>query len=503
MTVHAHDHFARRGAAPLRLRRHRPDRAPGGPAWPWAAATLLLGMLALWLGWVGYIASDDALYYAGAVRWLDAPPFAGDTHWSTRFPLTLTFAAAIAAFGRGYAAFAATAILFHVALVAVTGVFAGAIGGRRAGWIAALVTATLPVVVSHATTVSVDLLEAAAVLVGALLLGRADAGRGGLRLGLAAGAALGIAMLCRETTALPLVGLAPLFLIGRPVPRGVLIAAGVGFAAVIGAEALFQFAMTGDPLRRYTIAFHHDEHIDRAANLEGNLLLWTPIDPLLVLLVNDDFGLLFWLAGAGLALGGLRGVDRDRRRPLLVLGAMALAAFVLVGVLTTKLVLNPRYFMLPALAAVIVLALWLDCAAPRVRLAVIALLVGSNLLLMSVGNAHPRWAMEALVAAAVAHPGEPVAGDADDARRALQPLGFAGRGRAIAGPAAPGGLAVAPADAAPAGAVIAHYPSPPTRLGGILRAIGAEPLVPAAIRRRMFSPSPDMVLVRTVAPPRG
>ena len=490
--------FTPRDATPIAV------SAPGRPADTiaarerllWGAALVLGGPLALWLGWIGFIASDDSLYYQGAVRWLTDPPFAGDNHWATRFPLTLTFAGMIATLGKGYAAFAATALVFYAATVAVTGWAASKIAGERSGWVAALLTATLPVIVSHATTVSVDLVEASALLLGATLLGGARDDRAGFGKGVAGGIAFGVAMLCRETAALPLVGLAPLFLLGRPVPRRVLIAAGIGFLAVIGAEALFQWALTGDPLRRYTIAFHHDEHIDRAANLEGNVLLWPPIDPLLVLLINDDFGLLFWVAGAALAFGTLRRLEPAGRTRLAIPGAMALAAFLLVAVLSTKLVLNPRYFTLPALAAVIVVAAWLARTERRRRILALAVLVGSGLLLMSVGNAHPRWQMEALVAAAQSHPDEVVAGNPEEVRRAALPLALAGRGQLTTAPPRPSGLLVAPAAAAPAGRVLSRYPSPPTRLGTILRGLGAERVVPAPLARRMFAPNPTYVLVR-------
>lgn len=465
----------------------------------WCAVVAATMAAALFVGWVGYMASDDSLYHAGAVRWLTDPPFAGSDHWSTRFPLTLTFAAVLAMVGQNFVAFGVTAILFYVVLVAVTGRFAASVAGERAGWIAALLTATLPVVVSHATTVSVDLTEAAALLGGAWLVGTAGEDRRGLlRAGLG-GALFGVAVLCRETSVLALAALGPLVLLGRPVPRRVLIACGIGAAAVLIGEALFQYAMTGDPLRRYTIAFNHDDHMDRAANKEGNFLLWPPIDPLLVLLINDDFGLLFWVAGAALALGAWRQVPAKRRTPMTVLAWMAVASFLLVSVLYTKLVLNPRYFMLAALAAVLVLAVWLDRLGAWWRALILTALVASNLLLMSVGNAHPRWSMEALVMAAEGHPGEVIAGEATDVRRADISMAFIGQRNLRPLPAAAGGLVVAPADEAPAGQVITTYPSPPTRLGAALRAIGLEPLVPAPIARRMFAPSPAMVLVRTPA----
>ncbi|WP_169715636.1 ArnT family glycosyltransferase [Sphingomonas mucosissima] len=441
------------------------------------------------------MASDDSLYHAGAMRWLIDPPFAGSDHWSTRFPLTLSFAAVIAVFGNNFTAFAVTAIIFYVVLVAAVGVFAAKAFTPRTGWIAALLAATLPVVVVHASTVSVDLLEAAALLTGAWLVGSAAEDRVGLMRAAAGGAMFGVAVLCRETSVLALAVLGPL-LIGRPFSRRVLIACAFGAALVLVGEALFQYAMTGEPLRRYVIAFNHDEHIDRAANHEGNFLLWAPLDPLLVLLINDDFGLLFWMAGVALIAGTWRVTPANRRAPFLLLALIAASSFLLVSVLYTKLVLNPRYFMLAALAAIILVAAWLDRVTPLVRTLVLALLVSTNLLLMSVGNAHPRWGMEALVLAAEAHPRATIAGAPNDVARADIAMNFLGQSNIRPLPAHGGDLIVAPADAAPAGNVVARYPSPPTRLGAALRWLGLEPLVPASIARRMFTPSPDMVLVR-------
>ena len=459
----------------------------------WFALLLIVAVAAIGIGWTGFIASDDALYHAGATEWLRDPPFPGSDHWTTRFPLVLSFAGVIALVGDGYGAFATTAVLFYLLLVGTVGAFGRSVGGAGTGWIAALLLATLPVVVAQATTVGVDLLEASLLLAGLALLTRAEPKVAHSPI---AGACFGLAMLCRETTALPLVGLVPLFLIGRPVGRGALVAAGLGAAAVLGGEALFQGLVTGDPLRRYAIAFNHDSTIDRAANLEGNLLVHPAVDPLLVLLVNNDFGLLFWAAIAALAAGAHRRIDPVARPRAIVLAAMAGASFLLVAVLTTKLVLNPRYFMLPALAAVLLVASWLDRLPSWWRVLVLTALTASNLLLLSAGNAHPRWPMEALVAAARAHPAQTVHGDPDDVARAPLALRFAGGGRIDARPAPTGALLVVPADRAPAGRVLARYPSPPTRLGALLRAVGLEAFLPEGIASRLLRPNPTMVLLR-------
>ena len=105
--------------------------------------------------------------------------------------------------------------------------------------------------------------------------------------------------------------------------------------------------------------------------------------------------------------------------------------------------------------------------------------------------------MEALVAAAEAHPDEPVAGAPEEVRRAALPLHLAGQGQLLAGAPKPGGLVVAAEVSAPAGEVLTRYPSPPTRLGQVLRAVGLERVVPGAVARRMFAPNPTYVLVRT------
>lgn len=462
------------------------------------ALTLALAMaLSVTIGWTGFLASDDSLYFVGADHWLSTPPFAGDNHWTTRFPLLWSFAAMLALFGRGFVAFAATALLWYAVLITLVGVFAARIGGPRTGWIAALIAATLPVIVSNATTVGVDLLETALLLGGAWLLGDAGTGRAALWRGLLAGMCFGTAIVCRETSLLALVAMGPLFLLGRPVGRGVLIAAGVGLVLILGGEAFFQWTMTGDPLRRYTIAFNHDSHIDRAANHEGNFLLHPAIDPVLVLFINDDFGLLFWIAGFAAVIGMQRGFGVTRSGPLLVLAAMALADFALVAVLTEKLVLNPRYFMLPAILAVVIAAAWLNTLGGRWRWGIVVAMLVVNLLMLSVGNAHPRWEMESLIEASRTHPGDVISGDPVMVRRAKLPMYFAGRSNIRYAPAAPGGLVVAPISQAPAGTIVTHYPSPPTRFGGVIEAFGLRGHVPAALHRRMFAPNETIVLVRT------
>ena len=468
----------------------------GGIGWPLLVG--MAGVAAILIGWVGYSASDDAAYYDAALHWLDHPPVAGDDHWATRFPLVVSLAGMIVLLGKGATAMGATALGWYILFVASVRGLGARIAGRRAGWIAALLMATMPVVVTNATTVSCDLAEASFLILGIALAGDIAAGRSEGWRPVVAGLAFGGAILCRETTSLALFGFVPLFLIGRPIPRRALIVMALACAGLLAGEALFQYALTGDPLHRWTLAFHHDGHLNRAANLEGNVLLYPPIDPLLVLLVNDDFALIFWLAGAALAWRFHRRLDRNGRARMLVLLALALATFLLVSALTTELVLNPRYFMLPTLAAALAVAIWLDGMRPAPRTALLAVALGANALMLGIENAHPRWPAEALLLAAERHPGETIATDAETRHRALIPLGWHGLDHIVTGKAAPGGLALLPEGAASEELrVVERYPSPPTVVGRLLDRVGLARHLPHHAAARLLAPNPTMVLAVT------
>ena len=469
----------------------RTDMAATGPRqWiGWSLAIAVLAAVALAIGWVGYIASDDAAYYDGAARWLTAPPFAGADHWTTRFPVVLALAGSLLLFGRQLPAFEVAALLWYLALVLLIWRQVATIAGFRAGAIAALLTATMPVVVSSASTVGCDLPEAVFLLAGAALLGGA-AGRPGRAV--AAGLCFGLAMLCRETAGLALVGLGPLFLIGRPIERRSLMLAGVGIVLVLAGEALFQAIVAGDPFRRYVLAFNHDDHMSRAANMEGNWLVHPAIDPLLVLLVNNDFALLFWMGIVAVASRFWRGRETQALWRLAVPAALAIAMAVLVGAFVTKLVLNPRYFTVTAVVMAMVVAIWLDGIGPRWRALWLLAAVGSNLLMLGVQNGHPRWPAEALVLAARAYPQTTISADAETRHRAALPLQFQRSDRVRA---TGGALWLTTAEAAdPRRPLVARYPSPPTAAGAVVRALGLEQRVPAAVAGRLFRPNPDMEL---------
>ena len=472
--------------------------SPAG--WTGLLLVVALGAAAVAVGWTGYIASDDASYYGGAAEWLRSGPFAGDSHWTTRFPLILSLAAAMWVVGAGPSALAATSLFWFVGFVAAGAALATRIGGQKVGWLTAALLATLPLSAVAASVVNCDLPEATFLMLGLWLLAGVVGKAGGEVSAAAAGICFGLAVLCRETAVLALAGFAPLFLLGRPLPRRLLIVAAAGAAVVLALEMLFQFALTGDPLHRYMLAFNHDDTLSRAANLEGNLLLHPLIDPLLVLLVNNEFGLLFWVMAFAVAMGALRGLEGRPKRGLTLCIALGLTSALLVSLLSAKLVLNPRYFTMAAVAAAIITALWLSRLKKPQAALVLTGMVGLNLLLLSAQNNHPQWPADALVEAALDHPGQVVAADEELIHRAELPLGWSGVDNVVSAEK-PASLRLVEksADSPPA---IAAYPSPPTPLGSLLGGLGMSDSLPAAVQSRLMNPNPTMILVEAPTAPK-
>lgn len=438
---------------------------PGaGIGWPLIIA--LVAVISAAAGWTGFIASDDELYYRGAIRWAAGEPFPGNDHWTTRFPLVLTLAAMVKIAGPNVMALHLTAILWFALFVTMGTLLARRIAGERAGWFGGLMLAALPLNALGASIVNCDLPEATFLMLGVwLLIGEIERPR--LSRCVIAGMAFGLALLCRETAVLALAGFGALFLIGRPFPRWAIFAAGCGAALVLLGEAAFQWAMTGDPLHRYTLAFNHDSTLDRTANAEGNLLIHPAIDPLIVLFVNNEFVLLFWMAiPATLSLWG-SGFDWRRFAPVLAMGA---ASFVLVALLSTKLVLNPRYFTPTATAAAILVGAWLARMPARRGVAIAAIVVALNIGVMTLQNNHPRFASEALVQAAGADPGRAVTSDADTVKRAKQRLLWAGLSNVRPDAA----FELVPASQVQGREIVAEYPAPWRPAGQIAALFGIE-----------------------------
>lgn len=132
---------------------------------------------------------------------------------------------------------------------------------------------------------------------------------------------------------------------------------------------LSYFVLTGDPLYRLTIDFHHDL-VDRNAvqsifDPEGNLHVGGTagviVDPLLMLFFNKIFGLLFWLTiPAGIWFfrsKTLTPATKARLETILIAGLVWFFGLVL---LFGKFYLVPRHALVPLLAVAMLVGAWIS-----------------------------------------------------------------------------------------------------------------------------------------------
>ena len=352
-------------------------------------ALLTFAVLVAW-GWIGFLGSDDVTFAIGGYGWLEHFPFVGG-HGTIRYPITIPIALSFLTLGEHELAMVLPSLLYMFGFLVLTwfAVRRAGDGWLAFGALAALITS--PLLVIQSSIASVDIVEMFYLFASAYLFWRCvEDGPDAKRL-FFAGALAGLGFLTRETAIFIAVFYALYFAIGYRFHRGHYLWIAAGFVAVWAVEVIYLWIMTGDPLYRITIALNHDSSIDRGIDLAGNLIVHPLIDPLLVLLANQEFMSLFFVA---IPLGGWlcfsRRIEPKLQRFARIVATLGLVWFVTAGAAQKLLPLNPRYFMITAASACVLtgiaLALLWQRGRTRWALLIAAFLLGTNLLGIYVEN---------------------------------------------------------------------------------------------------------------------
>lgn len=486
---------------------------------------LILGLALLFalvaLNWVGFIASDDVTYAHGAYGWIEHFPFVGG-HGTIRYTITIPMALAFRLFGESEFALVLPSLAYFTGFLALAWAAVRRVAGPQAAFGALLLLVTLPLFVIQASIANVDAIELFFLGASVFLFWRClDQGPTTARL-LGTGALAGLAFLTRETAIFIAVFYGLCFLAGHRFSRLRYLWIAAGFLAVWSVELVYLTVMTGDPLYRFNISAHHDATIDRSIDLAGNVIVHPLVDPLLVLLLNQEFMLLFVVAPplmAWLAFG--KAIEPRLRHFARILCLFALSWFVCVGAAQHLLPLNPRYFTVCAAVACILagIALARLAARPgrgRLLAGVLALaLLGTNWVGFYVENKQSQFGERKLAELAKADPNLRLTTDPMTLYRADLLLRWAkAQPRVSADPPAPGSLYFynpAYADKAnfkmPAAAQPLYaprrnwlergrYAPRPTWLAQALEATGIAPALPPRVWRKLRYHHPEVVLYR-------
>lgn len=492
------------------------------------AALVAIALISTTAFHVGFQASDDASYLSGALGWLEHFPYVGDSHWTLRHTIVIPAALAIKFFGLNERAVSLTNVLYFIGFVAVNAWYLSRYLGVVAAVVSTALVIVLPGFVVVATYLNPEIAELFFVSLSFWLFVGARREPDRYLLWLASGLCLGVAFVTRQTAAAAVLFFILVFLVRPAVPRIRYLLLGVGFTAVVAADWAYLSAMTGDVAYRFSVDLNHDK-VDRFAEAarvaatgglfdkEGNVSVNVFLDPVLNLFISQKYTLLFWLlVPAALYVWHERAEGGNDVRALVC--GLGVVSFLFIA-LNPKLYLVPRYFVVCAWCASVVIGWWLSTLLLHNRRTVFTILVGSYILAsalaLSVENTDPRFVERQLVAWVRDHPTQSIHVDPETALRSRYFFDFARlpMSRVIVQPPPNSAVAFFSADRVAECATLPRcreraadfLPRPgwtqlqvieaaPRLIGRILRATGSERYLPGDVTRKLVSPGGRVVI---------
>jgi len=374
---------------------HRIVRLRGLTSLHVALLVVIVGFTS-WLGYVGFIASDDGSYSEAAIGWLDHFPYVGINHWALRHAVVLPVALSFWLGGINEFTMMLPTKVYLLLLILLTYGCLSRLLEQRTALLASALIALTPVLVLPSSP-SDDPVECFFVAASFWAFYFGSEHRINRALLLLSGICAGLAFITRETSAIIALFYGVLFLLGRRAPRAYFFLIAGGFLAVLAIDTVYLASMTGDPLYRFHISmgavtndnpFH--PAIAPAAPAQNGLdpsgLIVAPrlIQPVLMLFTAHQFGPLFFFAvPAGFWLWKNRGKQEPQFEIARLSGLLGLIWFLTLSYVLLVLFVDPRYFTVTIYAAVLVVALWLQTLSlHRVSFGLIVLFLSVGDLLM-------------------------------------------------------------------------------------------------------------------------
>ena len=373
-----------------------------------AAIVLLLVALAVrLLFFVGYQGRDDRNYLSYALYVVSGHPIGSldvQTQWVGRIGFWLPLAASIRLFGANQAGYVLIPLAFSLAGVLVTLALGAMTVGRRATLLAAALLTVFPLDVLYATRAYPDLPLGVMLTLAYWLTLRTRTAPRSIGLPIAAGLALGAAYLQKETALFALLPIGVALRFWKTTYWRALIVMGGAVALVVAAELTFWSVVKHDPLYRFHAADSALERVLEQSAAKAQPHSWIPgpkpseiyrstnsiLDAALMLGMNEEFGIFYWLLIPLLVFATMKSDAATRDLRLWILLLLPLILFFPVHWPRFTMPRDPRYLTCLTIPGLLILSSYVLRARPLVQGIVLTAVVGSSLAGAYVGKESSR-----------------------------------------------------------------------------------------------------------------
>jgi 4-amino-4-deoxy-L-arabinose transferase-like glycosyltransferase len=378
-----------------------------------ALLVVLVGFTS-WLGYVGFIASDDGSYSEAAVGWIEHFPYVGSNHWGLRHAVVLPVALSFWLGGISELTMMLPTKAYLLLLVLLTYGCIARLIEHRTALLASAIIALTPIFILPSSP-SDDLAECFFVVASLWAFYFGSGTRPGPALLLVSGLSGGSAFVTRETSAILALFYGVLFLFGWRLPRGYFFLIAGGFLTILAIDWAYLASLTGDPLYRFHVsmgAVAGDNPLDHAAAAKNPVLhglnsiglIDAPrlLQPIVMLFTAHQFGPLFFLAvPGGIWLWKNRSNCEPQFEMARLWGLAGLTWFIVLSYVLIVLYVEPRYYTVTVYSGVLVVAMWVrTLSLRRVAIGLIALLSVGDLLMIYLDNKSLIFGEKTLVAVA-------------------------------------------------------------------------------------------------------
>jgi len=470
-----------------------------------------------WLGYVGFLASDDEYYSSAAIGWLDHFPYVGTNHWGLRHAVVLPVALSFWLGGINELSMMLPLKAYLLLLMLLTYACLARLVERKTALLASALIALTPIF-ALPSSVSDDVVECFFVAASFWAFYFGSETRVKPVFLVLCGIGAGLAFVTRETSASIGIFYGLLFVRGWRVARPYFFLIAGGFLLVLAIDTVYLAIMTDDPYYRFHASMRGlagDNPLDPEIaatfpvryGLDRIGLIGVPraVQPVVMLLTAHQlFPLFFFVFPAGLWLWKNR-ARREREFEIGHLsGLLGLIWFLTLSYLLMMLWLEPRYQTVTVYCAIMVVALWFGTANLRsISWGLVALLCIGDLLMIYLDNKSLMFAEKTLVSLARSS-GEPIYTDPATFGGASFLLNYMVPGQnVIAGLAPAGGLFFYNPSPARRGlhrdgvrefeprstwALLQSVTEQPKISARVLRASGLEAVLPLAVAQKLDPP---------------